>query len=165
MRPLRALVFLGTPHQGTPLERSGHGIDLLFSASPYTIAFARLAHLRSAGITDLRHGSVLEEDWAGRDRFARGGYRRHPQALPDGVPAFAIAGSLSKRIPDRDRMPRGDGLVPVASALGRHSDPTMTVNFARSRQWIACGCGHLDLLSSAAVYAKMKHWLAALSPA
>jgi pimeloyl-ACP methyl ester carboxylesterase len=160
MRLLRALVFLGTPHQGAPLERGGHGVDMLFNASPYTVAFTRLGRLRSAGITDLRHGSVLDQDWQGRDRFARGGYLRHTQPLPRNVPAFAIAGSLNKGAPDRARAPRSDGLVPVASALGLHSDPSLAVNFPSSRQWIAYGTGHLELLSSNAVYEHMKQWLA-----
>jgi pimeloyl-ACP methyl ester carboxylesterase len=161
VRLLHALVFLGTPHQGAPLERAGHGVDMLFSASPYTVAFTRLGRLRSAGITDLRHGSVLDQDWLGRDRFARAGYLHHTQPLPRTVPAFAIAGSLSKGASDRGRAPRSDGLVPVASALGLHPDPSIAVDIPASRQWIAYGTSHLDLLSSKAVYERMKHWLAA----
>jgi pimeloyl-ACP methyl ester carboxylesterase len=160
LRLLQALVFLGTPHQGAPLERGGHGVDLLFSASPYTVALTRLGRVRSAGITDLRHGSVLDQDWLGRDRFARAGYLRHPQPLPRDVPAFAIAGSLSKGACARRRAPRSDGLVPVASALGQHSDPGVALSIPSSRQWIAYGTGHLDLLSSKAVYEQMRHWLA-----
>ena len=161
MRLLRALVFVGTPHQGAPLERGGHGVDMLLGASPYTVAFTRLGRLRSAGITDLRHGSVLDQDWLGRDRFARAGYLHHPQPLPGDVPAFAIAGSLSNGASGRGGAPRSDGLVPVASALGLHSDPSLAVNFPSSRRWIAYGCGHLGLLSSRAVYEHMKRWLAA----
>ena len=159
MRSLRALVFLGAPHQGAPLERGGHGIDMLFSASPYTVAFTRLGRLRSAGITDLRHGSVLDQDWAGRDPFARAGYLHHVLPLPRDVPAFTIAGSLSRGPSGRGRAPRGDGLVPVASALGLHSDPSRGLGFPSSRQWIAYGTGHIDLLRSKAVYEHMKLWL------
>ena len=64
------LVFLGTPHHGAPLERAGNWVDLLLGATPYAAPFARLGKLRSAGITDLRHGNLLDEDWVGRDRFA-----------------------------------------------------------------------------------------------
>ena len=116
-------MFLGTPHHGAPLERGGHGVDRLFGASPYTVAFSRLGQLRSAGITDLRHGALLDEDWQGHDRFAHGGDRRHALPLPRGVRAFAIAGSASKGPPAGDRAARGDGLVPVASALGTHVEP------------------------------------------
>ncbi|MGE5089350.1 MAG: esterase/lipase family protein [Candidatus Levyibacteriota bacterium] len=158
-RLLRGLVFLGTPHHGAPLERGGHGVDILFSASPYTVAFARLGQLRSAGITDLRHGSVLDRDWHGRERFGHAGYLRHAQPLPRDVPAFAIAGSLSRAAPTRGGKPRGDGLVPIASALGWHDDPDMAIGIDPARQWIAYGTGHLDLLCSSLVYKKMKGWL------
>jgi len=159
MSLLRALVFLGTPHHGAPLERGGHGVDMLFSASPYTVAFARLGQLRSAGITDLRHGSVLDHDWCGRDRFGHAGYLQHVQPLPRNVPVFAIAGSLSKTAPLHGGKPRGDGLVPVASALGRHADPGRAIGIDPARQWIAYGTGHLDLLGSKSVYERMKRWL------
>ena len=58
-RQLRDLVFLGTPHLGAPLERRGRGVDLL-SAPPHARALALLGRTRSAGITDLRHGALLD---------------------------------------------------------------------------------------------------------
>src|SRR5664279_2488845 len=60
------LVFLATPHEGAPLERAGHWIDVVLGATPYAAPLARLGKLRSAGITDLRHGSLVDEDWVGR---------------------------------------------------------------------------------------------------
>lgn len=159
-RHLKAMVFLGTPHQGAPLERGGHGVDRLFRASPYTVAFSRLGALRSAGITDLRHGALVDADWHGRDRFAHDGYLRHPLPLPRGVRSFAIAGSASRRPTATGRRPRGDGLVPVASALGINADRQFALEFPASRTFIAYGTGHLDLLRSPAVYAKIQAWLA-----
>ena len=43
----------------------------------------------------------------------------------------------------------GDGLVPLASALGQHDNPELALNIPPSRQWIAHDCGHLDLLDRA----------------
>jgi hypothetical protein len=156
---LRALAFIGTPHLGAPLERGGHAVDTLFNASPYTVAFARLGQLRSAGITDLRHGFVLDDDWQGRERLRRAGPPKHAEPLPPNVPAFAIAGSLSRVAPAHGGGPRGDGLVPVASALGRHEDHAMAIGIGPARQWVAYGTGHLDLLGSRPVYERMKRWL------
>ena len=153
VRRVNAIVFIGTPHHGAPLERHGHGVDRLFAASPYTVAFTRLAHLRSAGITDLRHGSTRDADWQGRDRFGADGDVCRPPPLPAHIAAFVIAGSLGKR---RAASPRGDGLVPVASAFGEwigHS------GVAPANGYIAYETGHLDLLASASVYAQMRRWL------
>jgi hypothetical protein len=89
------LVFLGTPHHGSPLERTGHWADVVLEATPYAAPFARLGKVRSAGITDLRHGNLVDEDWVGRDRFARRGGDRQHLRLPDGVRCYAIAASLA----------------------------------------------------------------------
>jgi len=156
---LASLVFLGTPHQGSPLERGGHGIDILLDTLPCAAPFGRLGRVRSAGITDLRHGSVLDDDWQGRDRFARAAPRR-PLPLPGDVACFAVAASLASTARGDGRGVRGDGLVPVASALGRHADPGRALAFPPSHRWIATSTGHLDLLSSAAVHRRLRRWLA-----
>jgi pimeloyl-ACP methyl ester carboxylesterase len=58
-RFLKRWVFLGTPHHGSPLERGGNQIDWILEKSPYAAHFSRLGKIRSAGITDLRHGSLV----------------------------------------------------------------------------------------------------------
>ena len=156
-RHLRTLVFLGTPHHGAPLERGGNWIDLLLGVSPYTAPLARLGKIRSAGITDLRYGNLLDEDWQGRDRFARGDRRRFVP-LPDGVRCYAIAATTARDRGCRTELP-GDGLVPVASALGEHAQPELSLHIPQSRQWIARGCGHLDLLDAPEVYRRIRRWL------
>jgi PGAP1-like protein len=153
------LVCLGTPHHGAPLERAGHWVDVVLGATPYAAPFARLGKLRSAGITDLRHGFLLDEDWVGRDRFARGSDHRQPVPLPAHVRCFAAAASIGAQTGDlRDRL-LGDGLVPLDSALGRHPDPRRTLAFDESRQWVGHGMNHLDLLSRPEVYEQIRHWL------
>jgi hypothetical protein len=157
---LADLVFLGTPHHGAPLERAGHWVDNVLGATPYAAPFARLGKVRSAGITDLRHGNLLDEDWVGRDRFARGADRRQPVPLPEGVRCYAIAASLGRADGDLKHRLLGDGLVPLDSALGRHADAARTLAFAPERQWIARETGHLDLLHSTEVPAQRQRWLA-----
>jgi hypothetical protein len=155
------MFFLGTPHHGAPLERGGQWIDGLLGASPYTAAFSRLGKLRSAGITDLRHGSLLEEDWAGADRFAHGHDTRTPVPLPAGVVCHALAGALRRDDGERASRLLGDGLVPVDSALGRHTQAARALAFDPSRLWVGQGLGHLDLLGHADVAAQLRAWLLA----
>jgi hypothetical protein len=54
----------------------------------------------------------------------------------------------------------GDGLVSVDSALGRHPDPSLTLDFSARNQWIGKGLNHWDLLAHPAVYKRMRSWLA-----
>ena len=158
---LRKLVFLGTPHHGAPLERGGHWIDTVLGKTPYIAPLERLGRIRSAGIADLRHGSVHDEDWQGRDRFAHGKDPRRPLPLPRDVRCYAIAGTIGgAKAPLRDQV-LGDGLVPVPSALGQHRDARFTLAFPKSHQWIAGGTSHFDLLGRAAVYGRIRKWLAA----
>ena len=154
------LVFLGTPHHGAPLERAGHWVDLVLGATSYAAPFARMTQVRSAGITDLRHGNLVDEDWAGRDRFERGTDRRQHLPLPGKLRCYAVAASTGKQSGDlKDRL-LGDGLVPLDSALGRHPDSKRTLAFADGRQWVAQGMNHMELLSRTEVYAQLRQWLA-----
>jgi len=158
-RRLDKLVFLGTPHHGAPLERGGNWVDFMLGASPYTAPFARLGKIRSAGITDLRHGNLLDEDWEGRDRFERPCVMPRPVPLPQGVACYAIAATTGKKPGDlKDRL-LGDGIVPVESALGRHPDPSLALSIPESRQWIAYGLSHVELLGHPDVYRQIRQWL------
>lgn len=156
---LQRIVFLGTPHHGAPLERAGHWVDVLLGSTPFSRPFARLAQLRSAGITDLRFGHILDADWSGHDRFSRRSDRRVRLPLPDGVECFTVAATLAAR---RSRVAErlvGDGLVPLHSALGVHDDPSRCLAFPPSRRHSAFRTGHLDLLSDAGVARQLVQWL------
>ena len=154
LRTLRTLVFLGTPHHGAPLERAGNGVDLFLGASPLTAPFARLGLIRSAGVKDLRYGTLLDE---------RGGAARAPGThvpLPEGVASFAVAATKQRKPEGRAWTAVGDGLVPVRSALGEHPDPALALAIPGARQRVFHGLGHFDLLSSHDVYAALRGWLA-----
>ncbi len=106
---LRRLVFLGTPHHGAPLERGGHGLDFVMALSPYSAPFTQLGRTRSAGIQDLRHGSITTRP-------------NEHVPLPAGVSCHAAAATLASRRSVLAERLVGDGLVPLDSALGRHAD-------------------------------------------
>jgi hypothetical protein len=151
-------VFLGTPHHGAPLERGGSWVDAALGVSRHTAPLARLGKIRSAGVTDLRHGSVLDEDWRGRDRFARSGELPRVVPLPRGVRCHAVAGSTARGGAVADRLV-GDGLVPVDSALGIHADPSRDLGFPEDRRFVGRGLSHVELLSSREVYGRIAGWL------
>ncbi len=175
---LRALVTLGSPHHGAPLERGGNVLELLLGSTRYSAPLSALGQIRSAGVTDLRFGNVADADWQDRDRFAAGPDPRTPTPLPAGVRCFAVAGSLTPRSeavsgdavgdvgpsgePGRAHRDReigllGDGLVPVASALGRHPDPRFALTFDGTL--VVRGTNHLGLLAHPEVYAQLRSWL------
>ena len=143
---LRKLVFLGTPHHGAPLERGGHRLDFVMDLSPYSAPFTQIGKMRSAGIQDLRHGSITREP-AG------------VVPLPAGVRCYAIAATLAERRSVIAERLLGDGLVPLDSALGRHKDSARTLDLPRQRQWVGYGMGHLELLGRPEVYAQLRTWL------
>jgi pimeloyl-ACP methyl ester carboxylesterase len=149
------LVCLGTPHQGAPLERAGHGVDLLLSAAPYAAPLARLGKLRSAGINDLRLGNIVSAP-SGDD----GTHRCAQVGLPEATRCYAVAAQLGPPAGSLKARLLGDGLVPVASALGRHHDAERRLAFAADRQAVVHNTGHLDLLSSTEVYGLLARWLA-----
>lgn len=151
---LHTLVGIGVPHHGAPLERGGSWLHLLLGVSRFSAPFARLGRIRSAGITDLRYGNILDEHWQGRDRFEIHEDPRRALALPANVRCFALAGSLST---EHGEKMRGDGMVPIASALGTHD--TLSLEFPEPHRAIALGIGHIDLLG-AATYDTIRGWLA-----
>jgi len=55
---------------------------------------------------------------------------------------------------------RGDGFVPVSSALGRNRESSDNLGVPEEQQWVGFGMGHFDLLSRVEVYEKIKLWLA-----
>lgn len=156
---LKSIVFLGTPHHGAPLERAGNWVDAILGRIPYAAPFARLGRLRSAGITDLRYGHVLDEDWQGHDRFARKPDTRTALPLPDGVACYAIAATTARRRSVLADRLVGDGLVPLHSALGMHAEASRQLAFAPAAQWIGYRMSHLELLSRPEVTQQLLHWL------
>jgi pimeloyl-ACP methyl ester carboxylesterase len=148
-KQLKKIVFLGTPHQGAPLERGGHWIDMILGATPYASPFAKLGKVRSTGITDLRYGSVVDN--VDQD---------HPVLpLPSKVKCFAIAGTTGQRSGDLQDRLLGDGLVPLASALGEHDDPQLALNFPTARKVTLYSTNHMQLLSAAMAYEAVKRFL------
>ena len=54
----------------------------------------------------------------------------------------------------------GDGLVPLASALGDDADPARALAIPADRRFVAYGTSHLDLLSQCEIWEQIRSWLA-----
>ncbi|MBF0200257.1 MAG: hypothetical protein HQK66_02900, partial [Desulfamplus sp.] len=50
LKHLGKLIFLGTPHHGSPVAKGGSWIDGILSFNPYSRPFARLGKIRSSGL-------------------------------------------------------------------------------------------------------------------
>ncbi|MBP6675484.1 MAG: hypothetical protein KA185_09430, partial [Vitreoscilla sp.] len=160
MRRLRSVVFLGTPHHGAPLERGGRLVDAVFGVSPYVAPFARLSQARSAGITDLRYGNLQDADWQHRDRHAQKRDDRVPTPLPEGVQCHVVAATTAEQASGLHSRVVGDGLVPLASALGEHRNPALALHVPRSHRMVVTQANHWDLLNRADLADQLKRWLA-----
>jgi len=142
---LDVLACLGTPHLGAPLERAGDLLQTLLGINAHSAPFTALGGLRSAGIQDLRHGSLRA---------------RHPP-LPGHVRAFAVAASTQAPRADGERRGlRGDWLVPVASAFGEHQDPSLGLGIPEQHRLLVHRSGHIGLLSNMRVHVQLRDWLA-----
>jgi pimeloyl-ACP methyl ester carboxylesterase len=154
---VRHVVSLGTPHLGAPLEQGAHAAAAALYSLPETRMFANFLRRRSAGIRDLRHGSLVDEDWRGRD----------PDALRAAackeVPLLARATHcfVSATITRSPRHPLGrllgDTLVLVPSATGQGR--TRRIPFQAGHGHHVAPAHHLALLNHPEVYARLREWL------
>ena len=156
---LKDIIFLGTPHHGAPLEKAGGWIDMLLGIHSYTSPLTKLTNVRSAGINDLRHGYIVKSDWQARGRFDFAVDKRVPLSLPEGVNCYTIGTTSTTGGNKLSEKLVGDGLVPLDSALGKHSDGRFTLHFPKGHSWIGRDINHMQLLSSTEVYYKIQHWL------
>jgi pimeloyl-ACP methyl ester carboxylesterase len=143
---LKAIVFLGTPHLGAPLEQGAAFMLRLLSASPYAAPIASVGMARSAGIKDLRYGRVQKTN------SLASAARIKP---PDRVRCLLIAATVSapfNKVGAETKRCRGDGLVPRGSALG--------LGVSALDQATFFNMNHFELLSSRAVCDKIISWLA-----
>jgi hypothetical protein len=132
---------------------------MLFGVSPYIAPFARLGKARSAGITDLRFGNLQDADWQGRDRHSQRHDDRRPTPLPAGVQSYIVAATKAEKVGGLHSRVIGDGLVPLASALGEHREPKHTLKVPQHHTRILTCADHWDLLDRVDVYAQLRAWL------
>jgi pimeloyl-ACP methyl ester carboxylesterase len=155
---VRQSVSLGTPHMGAPLEQAVHVLSAGLAALPETRPFANLLRRRSGGIRDLRRGSLVDEDWRGRDPDALRAAACAEAPLLDGATHCFVSATVTRS----DRHPLGwllgDTLVLKPSATGRSR--TRRIPFEEEFGMHLGGAHHFALLDHPAVYEKLRAWLA-----
>lgn len=149
---LRRLICLGTPHQGAFLERGGHGLETLLEMSPYAAPVAKLTRVRSAGITDLRHGRV-------RRPLPAEGPRPTPTPLPEGVKVGLLAATTAERASGLRHAVLGDGMVTLASAWGEHRDRARALQVPASGKALITQADHWQLLAHPEAATVLRRWL------
>ncbi len=102
---------------------------------------------------------MRDEDLQGGDRHAQHRDQRQPTPLPGGVATYLLAATTTDRAGRLHRGLIGDGLVPLASALGEHRDPALALQVPASHRHVVAGCNHLDLLCHDEVRAQLQRWL------
>lgn len=153
------VVYVGTPHHGSALERGGYWLQKSATFSPYTAPLGALGKIRSAGITDLRHGNIRDEDWQSHDEHEDNADHRLPTPLVDGIEHFAIGATLSAEPAERIEQLRSDGLVHPTSSQGLHKHPQRQLVFAPGNTRLIYGLGHLSMLNDQRVAAQLQEWL------
>jgi hypothetical protein len=76
---------------------------------------------------------------------------------PEGVELFLVAATRSDS--PHGKRPTGDGLVPLASALGEHRQPALALAVPASRRLVIPRANHFDLLDHPEVRARLRQWL------
>lgn len=152
-----ATVSLGTPHLGAPLETLAHYGSAALCRLPETVALGSLLRRRSAGIRDLRGGSLVDEDWTGRDPDALGAAIAAEVPLLDGVEHYFVSATVTRS--PRNPLGRlvGDGLVLYSSARGEQR--ARRIGFAPTNGLHLGRAHHFTLLHDQAVADKLVDWL------
>jgi pimeloyl-ACP methyl ester carboxylesterase len=154
---VRHVVALGSPHMGAPLAQGVHYAAHALHAVPETRPLARFLRRRSAGIRDLRLGSLVDRDWEGCDPDALRAAACAEVPLLDGATHCFVTATITKR--ENHPLGRliGDALVLAPSASGRSR--ARRIPFRVEDGLHVGGAHHLALLNHPAVYERLREWL------
>ena len=142
------VVSLGSPHTGAPLAEGVHLAGAALRALPETRPFAGFLLRRSAGIRDLRRGSLVEEDWRDCDPDALRAAACRELPLLDGATHCFVAATITANAGHPVARALGDWLVLESSATHRAQE-TLHIG----------GAHHLALLNHPRVYERLREWL------
>ncbi len=160
---VKRAIYIGTPHQGAPLERAGR---LLVRAlrkvpDPYTRLIADIGDLRSLGLQNLGDMNAWHDgaDCAKKDVPLSD--RRHPVPLLPEIQHYLIAGTLAAD--PWFALWFGDTLVPLSSATAGVCADVKAAALPPDHVKIFGAFGHMRLAHDPAVYAEIRSFCEATS--
>lgn len=154
---VRHVFFLGSPHLGAPLEKLGNVATWLLARFDVSQAFAALFNKRSAGIKDLRFGTILDEQWQDSDLDALLDDRTGDVPLLATASHYFVAATVSQDARGPLGMMIGDWLVRTSSATPLHRWRHLRVPLGGTRHFGALS--HLQLLNHPDIYDQILVWL------
>jgi pimeloyl-ACP methyl ester carboxylesterase len=152
------VVSLGTPHMGAPLAQGVHYASAALDVVPETRPFARFLRRRSGGIRDLRHGSLVDEDWRDCDPDALRARACKEVPLLEGATHCFVAATIMDSPKHPVARLLGDCLVLEPSASGRSR--TRRIPFEAEYGMCIGRTHHIALLNHPLVYERLRKWLA-----
>jgi pimeloyl-ACP methyl ester carboxylesterase len=157
VRRVRHTVSLGTPHMGAPLEQAVHWASAGLNALPETRPLGAFLRRRSAGIRDLRQGSLVDEDWRDQDPDALRAKACAEVPLLEGATHCFVAATITRSPRHPVGRLLGDTLVLQPSASGRSR--TRRIAFEEEYGLHVGRTHHIALLNHPEVYEKLRAWL------
>jgi pimeloyl-ACP methyl ester carboxylesterase len=155
---VRHVVSLGTPHMGAPLAQAVHYATVGLCALPETRPLGDFLRRRSGGIRDLRHGSLVDEDWRDCDPDALRAAACREVPLLEGATHHFVAATVTRSPSHPLGRLVGDWLVLEPSASGRSR--TRRIPFRVEDGMHLGATNHIALLNHPAVYERLHAWLA-----
>ncbi|MFL5823631.1 MAG: lipase family alpha/beta hydrolase [Solirubrobacteraceae bacterium] len=162
-KSVRHVISLGTPHLGAPLEQGAHLAAEALYALPETRMLGAFLRRRSSGIRDLRHGSLVDEDWRGRDPNALRAAACKEVPLLTGATHCFVSATITRSPHHPLARLLGDILVLVPSATGQGR--ARRIPFQAEYGHHVSPAHHLALLNHPDVYERLLEWLREQDPA
>jgi len=152
---VRHVVYLGSPHQGAPLEKATNVATHVLGRfdTTATRVIRDLLNTRGAGVKDLRFGNLIDQDWLDCDPDELMNNRRVPVPwLTTARHHFAV-GQAVARVGTL-----GDAMVGTDSAAGRACGAQPGAPGGSDVQ-VMPGLNHLDLARHPSVYEHIEGWV------
>ncbi|MDX1957317.1 MAG: hypothetical protein SFU98_02025 [Leptospiraceae bacterium] len=161
IKKLKKVFFLGSPHEGAPLEKFGNVVTNILEIipNPFTKLTGKIINFRSSGIKDLRFGYISESDWKEKDQDAFLKNNKNPVQLIEGVSYYVITGTLTENPKNIFSIILGDAMVRKPSALGKSKDAKLKIDFHEKNHKEFPGISHLKLTHHPKVYEQILIWI------